>query len=58
MVLNDVSDPSIGFESDQNAVTLIDKLETAVPAASKDSIADTILERVDQLRATSGLPSR
>ncbi len=59
MVLNDVSDPSIGFESDQNAVTLIDKgSETAVPVASKDSIAETILERVDQLRATSGLPSR
>ena len=59
IVLNDVSDPSIGFESDQNAVTLIDKSsETAVPTASKDSIADTILERVDQLRAMSGLPIR
>ena len=59
IVLNDVSDPSIGFESDQNAVTLIDKSsETVVPTASKDSIADTILERVDQLRAMSGLPIR
>ncbi len=59
IVLNDVSDPSIGFESGQNAVTLIDKSsETVVPTASKDSIADTILERVDQLRAMSGLPIR
>ena len=59
IVLNDVSDPSIGFESDQNAVTLIDKSsETVVPPASKDSIADTILERVDQLRAMSGLSIR
>jgi phosphopantothenoylcysteine decarboxylase / phosphopantothenate---cysteine ligase len=59
IVLNDVSDPSIGFESSQNAVTLIDKSsETVVPTASKDSIADTILERVDQLRAMSGLPIR
>ncbi|MBW8058921.1 MAG: bifunctional phosphopantothenoylcysteine decarboxylase/phosphopantothenate--cysteine ligase CoaBC [Solirubrobacterales bacterium] len=59
IVLNDVSDPSIGFESDQNAVTLIDpKEETDVPLSSKDSIADTILDRVGQLRAEAGLPAR
>ncbi len=51
IVLNDVSDSRIGFESDKNAVTLIDgETETAVPEASKDSIADAILSRVDQLR--------
>ncbi len=57
IVLNDVSDPSIGFESEENAVTLIDAAdETVVPQASKDSIADAILDRVDTLRArTSGL---
>ncbi len=57
IVLNDVSDPSIGFESEENAVTLIDAAgETAVPQASKGSIADAILDRVDSLRArTSGL---
>jgi phosphopantothenoylcysteine decarboxylase/phosphopantothenate--cysteine ligase len=50
MVLNDVSDPAIGFESEQNAVTLIDSAgDTPVPLASKDAIADTILDRVDQL---------
>jgi phosphopantothenoylcysteine decarboxylase/phosphopantothenate--cysteine ligase len=57
IVLNDVSDRSIGFESEENAVTLIDaSSETAVPRAPKDSIADSILDRVDTLRArTSGL---
>jgi len=56
IVLNDVSDPEIGFESTRNAVTLVDATgETEVPIAAKDAIADAILDRVDQLRA--GLPS-
>jgi phosphopantothenoylcysteine decarboxylase/phosphopantothenate--cysteine ligase len=57
IVLNDVSDSAIGFESEENAVTLIGVSgETAVPQASKDSIADSILDEVDALRArTSGL---
>jgi phosphopantothenoylcysteine decarboxylase/phosphopantothenate--cysteine ligase len=59
MVLNDVSDPEIGFESANNAVTLIDgATETEVPLASKDAIADAILERVEQLRAEAGRPTR
>jgi phosphopantothenoylcysteine decarboxylase / phosphopantothenate---cysteine ligase len=54
MVLNDVSNPAIGFESTENAVTLIDSTsEHHVPQASKDLIADAILERVDQLRSSS-----
>jgi phosphopantothenoylcysteine decarboxylase/phosphopantothenate--cysteine ligase len=54
IVFNDVSDPSIGFESPENAVTLIDaKTETEVPRASKDSIAEAILGRVDELRTTA-----
>ncbi|HEX8690479.1 MAG TPA: phosphopantothenoylcysteine decarboxylase, partial [Solirubrobacterales bacterium] len=58
IVLNDVSDPTIGFESNENAVTLIDReTETSIPRASKDSIADSILERVDQLRGRSSLPA-
>jgi phosphopantothenoylcysteine decarboxylase/phosphopantothenate--cysteine ligase len=56
IVLNDVSDPTIGFESDENAVTLIDETtETPVPRASKDQIADTILDRVDQLMGKESL---
>jgi phosphopantothenoylcysteine decarboxylase/phosphopantothenate--cysteine ligase len=51
IVLNDVSDPAIGFESEENAVTLIDAAgDTTVPRAAKDSIADAILDRVDALR--------
>jgi phosphopantothenoylcysteine decarboxylase/phosphopantothenate--cysteine ligase len=51
IVLNDVSDPAIGFESEQNAVTLIAKdTNTTVPLASKDSIANSILDRVQELR--------
>ncbi len=51
IVLNDVSDPAIGFESTDNAVTLIDKeTATTVPIASKDTIAEAILGKVSQLR--------
>jgi phosphopantothenoylcysteine decarboxylase/phosphopantothenate--cysteine ligase len=51
IVLNDVSDTAIGFESEENAVTLIDRGgERPVPRASKDVIADAILARVDELR--------
>ena len=51
MVLNDISNPAIGFESTENAVTLIDSAsETPVPQASKDLIADAILDRVSSLR--------
>jgi phosphopantothenoylcysteine decarboxylase/phosphopantothenate--cysteine ligase len=51
IVLNDVSDQAIGFESEENAVTLVDRDdETRVPQASKDSIADSILDRVAALR--------
>jgi phosphopantothenoylcysteine decarboxylase/phosphopantothenate--cysteine ligase len=54
IVLNDVSDSSIGFESPDNAVTLIDRnTEASVPQASKDTIADTILKRVEVLRGLS-----
>jgi phosphopantothenoylcysteine decarboxylase/phosphopantothenate--cysteine ligase len=59
MVLNDVSDPSIGFESQENAVTLVaEDGDTTVPQASKDLIADAILERVDQLRSQADLSPR
>ncbi|HEX5375560.1 MAG TPA: bifunctional phosphopantothenoylcysteine decarboxylase/phosphopantothenate--cysteine ligase CoaBC [Solirubrobacterales bacterium] len=51
MVLNDISNPQIGFESSENAVTLIDSTsETPVPQAPKDTIAEAILDRVSSLR--------
>jgi phosphopantothenoylcysteine decarboxylase/phosphopantothenate--cysteine ligase len=59
IVLNDVSDSTIGFESTDNAVTLISPNgETTLARASKDEIADSILDRVDQLRGKAGLPTR
>jgi phosphopantothenoylcysteine decarboxylase/phosphopantothenate--cysteine ligase len=59
MVLNDISNPQIGFESQENAVTLIDMASADhVPQASKDTIADAILERVDQLRSKQAQPNR
>ena len=59
MVLNDISNPQIGFESTENAVTLIDSAsEVPVPQASKDLIAESILERVDQLRSKAGSRSQ
>jgi phosphopantothenoylcysteine decarboxylase/phosphopantothenate--cysteine ligase len=59
IVLNDVSDPAIGFESESNAVTLIGKdSETAVPIASKDAIAEAILDRVALLRQSGPAESR
>jgi phosphopantothenoylcysteine decarboxylase/phosphopantothenate--cysteine ligase len=57
MVFNDVSNPQIGFESEENAVTLIDPAGTTpVAQASKDAVADAILDRVDQLRSEAGQP--
>ena len=59
MVLNDISNPQIGFESTENAVTLIDAAgEARVPQASKDAIADDILDRVSSLRGEGGQSPR
>jgi phosphopantothenoylcysteine decarboxylase/phosphopantothenate--cysteine ligase len=59
IVLNDISNPAIGFESQENAVILIDSTsETPVPQASKDAIADTILDRVAQLRSKTSSGAR
>jgi phosphopantothenoylcysteine decarboxylase/phosphopantothenate--cysteine ligase len=51
IVLNDISNPEIGFESEENAVILIDRAG-AIPVAraSKDAVADAILDRVSTLR--------
>ncbi len=58
IVLNDVSDPAIGFESADNAVTLVDRdSEIEVPIASKETIAEAILARVGELRAQAGRPA-
>jgi phosphopantothenoylcysteine decarboxylase/phosphopantothenate--cysteine ligase len=57
IVLNDVSDPRIGFESAENEVTLVAAAdETLVPRAAKETVADAILDRVEALRAAAGTP--
>lgn len=58
IVFNDVSDPAIGFESEHNAVTLIGaEKQIDVPIASKDEIAEAILQEVDRLRAKTRGPT-
>ncbi|MGB0120269.1 MAG: bifunctional phosphopantothenoylcysteine decarboxylase/phosphopantothenate--cysteine ligase CoaBC [Solirubrobacterales bacterium] len=51
IVLNDVSDTSIGFDSTENAVTLVSAdSEIEVSRASKTEVADRILDRALELR--------
>lgn len=58
IVLNDVSDPAIGFDSDDNAVTLVEAAgETEVPIAAKGAIAEAILDRIDAIRADAAEPA-
>jgi phosphopantothenoylcysteine decarboxylase / phosphopantothenate---cysteine ligase len=58
IVLNDVSNPEIGFESRRNAVTLIAaEGEREVPIAPKEEIAEAILHEVDRLREKAGRPT-
>jgi phosphopantothenoylcysteine decarboxylase / phosphopantothenate---cysteine ligase len=59
IVLNDVSDPAIGFESADNAVTLIDADgDTEVSLRSKEEIAEAILDRCRQLHRQAPRPTR
>jgi phosphopantothenoylcysteine decarboxylase/phosphopantothenate--cysteine ligase len=57
IVLNDISDLEIGFESAENAATLISSTsETTLTQAPKDAIAEQILDRVDALRTEGQSP--
>jgi phosphopantothenoylcysteine decarboxylase/phosphopantothenate--cysteine ligase len=59
IVLNDISNPAIGFESQENEVTIISSdAELPLRKASKDEIAEQILERVASLRAEGRTPQR
>jgi phosphopantothenoylcysteine decarboxylase/phosphopantothenate--cysteine ligase len=53
-VLNDVSRPGIGFDSDRNAATFV-TAESAVdiPEMTKREMADQILDQVLALRAAT-----
>ncbi len=55
IVVNDVSRPEIGFDSEQNEVTIVDAAgEVEVGFSSKLEVADVILDRVEALRKGSG----
>jgi phosphopantothenoylcysteine decarboxylase/phosphopantothenate--cysteine ligase len=54
IVFNDVSRSDIGFDSAQNEVVIVDREgEQRVDLAPKADVADTILDRVEALRAKS-----
>jgi phosphopantothenoylcysteine decarboxylase / phosphopantothenate---cysteine ligase len=54
IVVNDVSRGEIGFESERNEVTIVEREEaTEVPIADKERVADAILDRVEALRTGS-----
>jgi len=51
VVLNDISDPDIGFDSSDNEVTIITvDGSMSVPRGSKDAVAAAILDRVQEMR--------
>jgi phosphopantothenoylcysteine decarboxylase/phosphopantothenate--cysteine ligase len=57
IVLNDVSRPEIGFDSADNEVTIVERAgEHQVARASKDEIAEAVLDRVDELRNADRRP--
>jgi phosphopantothenoylcysteine decarboxylase / phosphopantothenate---cysteine ligase len=59
IVLNDVSRPEIGFESAENEVVIVEGSgEHHIPLASKEQIADAILDRIEALRSERGAPTK
>ncbi len=54
VVLNDVSQPGIGFDSEDNEVVVLTRGgDHAVPRGSKLAVASAILDRVESLRKTA-----
>jgi phosphopantothenoylcysteine decarboxylase/phosphopantothenate--cysteine ligase len=56
VVVNDIAGAGIGFESDDNEVTILtaDGAERHVPRARKERIAQAVIDEVERLRATGG----
>ena len=58
IVANDVSQPGLGFDSEQNAATFITAArEVAFPTQSKSSLAHRILDEIAQMRKATALRS-
>ena len=60
LVVNDISKPGVGFDSDENEVTIVsaDGTQRSVPRAGKDLIARAVLDDVERLRAERGTDDR
>ena len=56
IVVNDIAGEGIGFDSDDNEVTILaaDGAERHVPRARKDRVAEAVLDEVERLRTTRG----
>ena len=56
IVVNDISQPGIGFDAAENAVTILtaDGAARDVPRADKRQVAGAVLDEVQRLRARSG----
>jgi phosphopantothenoylcysteine decarboxylase / phosphopantothenate---cysteine ligase len=53
IVVNDISRPDIGFDTEENEVTIVTAAgDHPVPMASKAEVAATILDTVEELRTT------
>jgi len=58
IVVNDVSQPGIGFDSERNAVTILTASEsTAVPETTKWEVAQRVLDQAVKLKQGSALAS-
>ena len=58
VVVNDISDATIGFESDQNEVTIVTAAEAiAVPRGPKTAVAAAIVDVVEELRNKTEAPA-
>ena len=58
MVVNDVSRPGIGFDSDRNAVTIVTPTETIeVPETTKWEVAHRVLDAVARIRQERSRPA-
>jgi phosphopantothenoylcysteine decarboxylase/phosphopantothenate--cysteine ligase len=58
IVFNDVSRGDIGFDSERNEVTIVEReSETFVEQAPKGDVADAILDRVEAIRAGKAIPA-
>ena len=56
IVVNDISRAGIGFEAEDNEVTIVtaDGVERHVPPSRKERVARAVLDEVERLRATRG----